>query len=88
MNVLGVSFDSKLNWQIQVQNVITKAKKNLHAINLIKKHFKKYEILQLLTANYYSVLYYNSEIWHIPSLSHQLKKKINVRVCKSPKTMY
>ena len=76
MNVLGVSFDSKLNWQIQVQNVITKAKKNLHAINLIKKHFKKYEILQLLTANYYSVLYYNSEIWHIPSLSHQLKKNL------------
>ena len=37
-------------------------------------HFKKYEILQLLTANYYSVLYFNSEIWHIPSLSYQLKK--------------
>ena len=61
MIVLGVAFDSKLNWQTQVQNPITKAKKNLHAINLIKKHFKKDEILQLITANYYSVLYYNSE---------------------------
>ena len=27
MNVLGVSFDSKLNWQFQIQNAITKSKK-------------------------------------------------------------
>ena len=26
MNVLGVAFDCKLNWQIQVQKTITKAK--------------------------------------------------------------
>ena len=30
----------------------------------------------LLTSNYYSVLYYNSEIWHIPSLSVNSKKLI------------
>ena len=28
MNALGVAFDSKLNWQFQVQTPITKAKKS------------------------------------------------------------
>ena len=76
MNVLGVAFDCKLNWQIQVQKVITKAKSNLHAIQLIRNHFTKKETLQLITSNYFSVLYYNSEIWHLPSLSNITKKQL------------
>ena len=70
MNVLGVSFDSKLNWQIQIQNSITKAKKALNAIKLIRNFFTKNELLTLITANYYSVLYYNSEIWYLQSNTH------------------
>ena len=41
MNVLGVSFDCKLNWQSQIQNSISKAKKALNAIKLIRKFFYK-----------------------------------------------
>ena len=41
MNVLGVSFDSKLNWQSQVEQTIQKSRRALHAINLIKRYFKK-----------------------------------------------
>ena len=40
MNILGVAFDSKLNWQIQIANTITTTKRALHAIYLIRKHFK------------------------------------------------
>ena len=76
MNVLGVAFDSKLNWQIQTQSAITKAKTSLNAIKLISKHFKKHEIRQILTSIYYSVLYYNSEIWHLPTLSHISKQML------------
>ena len=76
MNVLGVSFDSKLNWQIQIQNSITKAKRALNAIKLIRKFFTKNELLTLITANYYSILYYNSEIWHLPSNTHNSKKQM------------
>ena len=76
MNVLGVAFDSKLNWQIQVQSAITKAKTSLNAVKLISKHFKKHEILQILTSNYYSILYYNSKIWHLPTLSHNSKQML------------
>ena len=76
MNVLGVLFDSKLNWQSHVEQTISKAKKSLHTIRIIKKFFNKDELLQLVTSNYFSILYYNSEIWNIPSLNANTKQSI------------
>ena len=76
MNVLGVAFDSKLNWNTQIANTITKANKALNAIKLIRKFFNNNELLSLITSNYYSILYYNSEIWHLPSNTFNSKKQI------------
>ena len=61
MNILGVQFDSN-NWAKHVNKAINKSKKALHAIRIIKKYFTKPELLNLLTSNYYSILYYNSEV--------------------------
>ena len=36
----------------------------------------KNELKQLLTSNFYSLLYYNAEIWMIPSLHANLKKHL------------
>ena len=69
MNVLGILFDSKLQWSPQVNQCIKKSLKALHAIRLIKSHFKETELKQLVTSNFYSILYYNSEVWHLPSLN-------------------
>jgi hypothetical protein len=44
-----------------------------HAIRLIKGYFTKEEILQLITSNFFSILYNNSEIWHLPKLNLILK---------------
>ena len=33
-------------------------------------------MLQLITSNFYSILYYNSEIWHLPSNCHNSKKNL------------
>ena len=60
-------FDSKLNWAKHIAIQINKANRALHAIKLIRKYFTKDEILALLTSNFYSILYYNSEVWHIPN---------------------
>ena len=76
MNVLGVLFDSKLTWANHVSKQINKANKALHAIKLIKKYFNSQEILTLLTSNFFSILYYNSEVWHLPSLKPQIKQLI------------
>ena len=76
IKVLGVIFDSKLKWIQQVANTVKKAKSALNAIKLIKKYFTATEIKTLITSNYFSILYYNSEIWHLPSLSPQLKQTL------------
>ena len=73
IGVLGVIFDSKLKWTEQVSNVIKKSEKALNAIKIIKNHFDQTELLTLLTSNFYSILFYNSEIWHLPNLSPYLK---------------
>ena len=87
IKVLGVNFDSKLNWQFHIQSAITKAKKALQAIKLIKKHFNKNELMTLLIANYYSVLFYNSEIWLLPSLTRPIKQ-ILLSASAAPLKMY
>jgi hypothetical protein len=75
MNVLGIIFDSKLQWNAQVSSCLKKANKSLFALKLIRKYFNTKELLQILTSNVYSILY-NSEVWHLPSLNKSLKHKL------------
>ena len=74
INVLGVTFDSKLNWQTHTQMAIAKSKKALQAVRLIKKFLNKKELFNVIRANFYSILYYNSSIWLLPSLNPITKK--------------
>ena len=74
IGVLGVIFDSKLQWGPQVSSTMFKATKALNAIKLIKKNFNSDELLKLITSNVYSILFYNSEVWHLQSLHHQMKQ--------------
>ena len=46
----------------------------LSAIKLIKKYFNKKELLSLMTLNFYSRLYYNSEIWTLNTLHGNCKQ--------------
>ena len=43
---------------------------------MIRRFFTKNELNNLLTSYYYSVLYYNSDIWLIPSLKPQLLQQL------------
>ena len=72
--VLGVLFDSKLQWVQHVAVTIRKANNALSAIKLIKKYFNKKELLSLMTSNFYSRLYYNSEIWLLNTLHGKCKQ--------------
>ena len=76
MNVLGVVFDSKLNWSTHVAQTIVKAKRALIALRLIKRFFSISEMRTLLDANFYSILYYNAVIWLTPHLSSDLKQNL------------
>jgi hypothetical protein len=76
INVLGITFDSKLQWSSQVSRAIRGANTSLQAIKLIRKYFTTPEIVQLLTSNFYSKFYYGSKIWHIPILNQNCKKML------------
>ena len=76
MNVLGVIFDSKLQWNDHIAHTIKKSNSALHCIKLIKNYFNVRELHLIITSNFYLVLYYNSEIWNIPSLGFKLKQKL------------
>ena len=76
MNVLGVTFDCKLNWAEQVSESIGKARKALFGLKHLRKFFNFNEMRQLLDSYLYSVLYYNAEIWLTPDLSSTLKQSL------------
>ena len=67
---------------------------SMNAIRLIRKFFSKRELLSLITSNVYSILYYNSEIWHLPSLKTTLKQSLlsasakALRVCNRTNDYY
>ena len=76
MNVLGVIFYCKLNWNAHVSSAICKAKKTLYALRMLRKFFNDQEMRLLLDSNFYSVLYYNSVLWLTPELSSVLKQSL------------
>ena len=76
MNVLGVTFDSKLQWGDHISSTVKKANTALHAIRLIKPYFTPTELRSLITSNFYSILFYNAEIWLLPKLNKILKSTL------------
>jgi hypothetical protein len=76
ISVLGVLFYSKLEWSLQVENSVRKAKSSLQGLRVISKYFTTTERLTLLMAFFYSRLYYGSQIWLLPSLKGALKSRL------------
>ena len=76
MNVLGVIFDCKLQWSDHVAGALTKSNRSLNAIKIIRKHFSTKELTTLVTSNYFSILFYNSEIWHSSNLKVNLHQNL------------
>ena len=52
---------------------------------MISQFFNKTELLQIIKSNYYSILYYNAEIWLLPSLGPSLKQKMLSASAAPPK---
>ena len=76
MNVLGVVFDCKLTWSEHIAHAIKKSNKSLCALRMLKKYLTPLEMKTIMTSNYYSSLYYNSEIWLSNSIKHELKQSL------------
>jgi hypothetical protein len=85
INVLGVVLDSKLNWDVHMSHTINKSNRALNALKIFCKYFNTKELLQLITSNFYSILFYNSEIWHSSYLNDNLKHKLFVTLSNALK---
>jgi hypothetical protein len=53
-------FDAKMFWGPQA---VKKANKALNSMKLIRKFFGVEELIKIITSNFYSLLYYNSDVW-------------------------
>jgi hypothetical protein len=65
----------KQRWDIDVTCAIHKANRSLNDIKLIRKYFNNKELLTMTTSNFYSVLFYNAEIWLTTYLNDNVKNK-------------
>jgi hypothetical protein len=74
MKILGLIFDSKLNWYHQTVTAIEKAKKAKQALRIISRYFSPVEMVKLSTTLFYSRLYYGAKIRLSSALSAILKK--------------
>ena len=66
----------RLTWSTQVARTISKANRALNGLKLIRKYFSTNELISLVTSNFYSILYYNAEVWLLESLNVKLKKNL------------
>jgi hypothetical protein len=53
INLLGITFDSQLQWSKNVTKEITKANRALNALKFIGKYFSTMKLLQVISSNYY-----------------------------------
>jgi hypothetical protein len=65
MNVLGVQFDTKLNWLNQANNCMKNERVAFHALRLIKGYPTLPALKQLITLNFYSILCYKTPFYKI-----------------------
>ncbi len=62
IDVLGVIFDSKLQWSDQVAVAINKSNCALNAVKITRKLLRMIDLIKLVTSNFYSILFFKSEI--------------------------
>jgi hypothetical protein len=76
LNVLGVIVDSKMSWEPQLRKVKLGCQRFKPALRFLRSKLKKKELIQVISAHYYSKLYYCSEVWYTP-LKSKLRDTIS-----------
>jgi hypothetical protein len=63
LKALGVTFDYKLSWETHIRQTAAKANRKLSVLQKIRKFFTQKQFLQILTSQFFSVLFYCSQAW-------------------------
>ncbi len=70
------SLESSSRCKEQIDSAILKLRRSIHALKTLRKYFTESEMLQQVTSNVYSKLYYGSLVWLIPNLKEKLFSKL------------
>jgi len=71
LKVLGINFSHNLDWTKQTLVAIGKANGYIRRLQIIRKFLTKETALKLITAFYFSMVYYGSVIWMTPDLKYK-----------------
>ncbi len=88
MKVLGIMFDDLMSWDHLVKSVIKKTNRTMHGLKLIRKHLDTSQARKVITAFYFSSLYYGVEVWYHRHLSLHSKQKIRTAHYRGLKLIY
>jgi len=76
MWVLGIDFDSKLNWSNHINKIIRTSAGACQGLRHIRKFFTQDEMLKIATSTIYTKFYYGAQVWLGPMLIKGLKKRL------------
>ena len=85
MNLLGVTLQSNLNWDVQVRQMLSKASRRLYMLYVLKRFKASADDLCAVYQMYVRpVLEYASPLWHSSLTKHQAEQMelIQKRVCR------
>jgi len=88
MKVLGLCFDTNLEWTRQVSNVVLKTNRMLFGLRTVRKYLTPKQAQQVITAFYFSSLYYGAEVWFHRHLAFHLKRKIRTAHYRALRLVY
>ena len=74
MRVLGVEFDRQLTWNKHVDKIIVSGKRALQGLRVLRRNFSLNDFLAIMTAQFYSKIYYAAPVWLGCLPSHCLKR--------------
>jgi len=88
MRVLGLTFDSALEWTTQVDNCVAKSNRMLHGLKHIKKGLNQNQVKQVITAYFFSVLMYGCGVWFHRHLFFHLKQRVRASQYRALRLVY
>jgi len=63
MKVLGVYFGEKLSWTPQIRSTVNKITRLTSGLRFLRKRLSKRSFLEATMSQFYSLLYYGSQVW-------------------------
>jgi hypothetical protein len=76
MKALGIYFSDDLSWKKHIEIAIQKSNHTIRRIRFLAKWLQKSQLLQLVTSQYFPVIFYSSQVWS-ESLDANSWKRIN-----------